>query len=105
MGIYDELKKSQEARLKAWQYLQEIRAFIVTEAREPIPPPPAKTFDAEGPLVAAGVRRSIWKRQRALADLLHAIRRFQRSQEGSEDYGPALHALNQAIEYVDRLID
>jgi hypothetical protein len=46
-----------------------------------LPPPARKTIDCEGRLVKDGVRKAIRDRQVALADLVHAIREYQRIAE------------------------
>jgi hypothetical protein len=43
-----------------------------------LPPPARKTIDLEGRLVKDGVRKAITDRKTAFADLVHAIRQYQK---------------------------
>lgn len=75
-----------------------------------LPPPAKKTIDLEGRIVKDGVRRVIMERQRALTDLVQAIREYRKLAEGTPltlqggDYAHAVLELNKAIERANRLL-
>jgi hypothetical protein len=64
----------------------------------------------KGRLVKDGVRNAIRDRQLALAELVHAIKEYQRLAESTpltlqgSDYAHAVHELNKAIDRAEGLI-
>jgi hypothetical protein len=73
------------------------------------PAPTEKTIDLEGRLVKDAVRKSLQDRQKAVTDLLDAIREYRNladqplTLQGSE-YAQAVQTLNKAVDRADRLL-
>jgi hypothetical protein len=74
-----------------------------------IPPPAKKTIDLEGRLIKEGVRKALNDRQRALTDLIHAIREYRKAGEQpltlrGSDYAHSVQELNKAIDRAQGLL-
>jgi hypothetical protein len=76
--MLDELDASRASRKRAWENLQELRWALKDVAGIELPPPARKTIDLEGRIVKDGVRKTVADRQKALADLVHAIQEYRR---------------------------
>ena len=86
---------------RAWEALQKLRATLSDLAGIAIPPPPRKTFDAEGKLLNDTLRRTIQDRNAALKNLCAAVRKFepylQHSDLRGSEYAHALQDLKRAL--------
>jgi hypothetical protein len=107
--LLDELEASRASRKRAWEILQEIR-WVLKDVTGMEPPPAAKkSIDAEGRIVKDGVRRALQARQKAVTDLVHAIREYRKlgdqplTLRGSE-YAHAVQELNKAIDRAEELL-
>jgi hypothetical protein len=74
-----------------------------------LPPPARKAIDLEGRLVKDAVCKSLQERQKAIGDLIKAIREYRKlcdqplTLRGSE-YAHAVLELNKAIDWADNLL-
>jgi len=107
--LLDELEASRASRKRAWEILQEIRWVLKDVAALELPPAVRKTFDLEGRVVKDAVRKALKDRQKALADLVHAVREYRKlvdeplTLRGSE-YANAVQNLNKAIDRAEGLL-
>ena len=107
--LLDELEASRASRKRAWEILQEIRWVLKDVAGVEAPAPGKKTIDLEGRVVKDAVRKTLQEQQKAITDLLNAIREYRKWAEqpltlrGSE-YAHAVQSLNKAIDLADRLL-
>jgi hypothetical protein len=76
--LLDELEASRASRKRAWELLQEIRWVLKDSTGVELPAAARKTIDLEGRLVKDGIRKALKDRQKALTDLVHAIREYRR---------------------------
>jgi exonuclease V gamma subunit len=108
-NLLDELEASRQSRKRAWEILQEIRWVLKDVAGIEFPPPARKTIDLEGRVVKEAVRNALQDRQKALTDLIHAIREYRKLADqpltlrGSE-YADAVQQLNKAIDRAEDLL-
>jgi hypothetical protein len=107
--LLDELEASRASRKRAWEILQEIRWVLKEVAGVEAPAPGKRTIDLEGRVVKDAVRKTLQERQKAITDLLNAIREYRTLADhpltlrGSE-YAQAVQTLNKAIDLADRLL-
>jgi exonuclease V gamma subunit len=107
--LLDELEASRASRKRAWEILQEIRWVLKDMTGIEAPRPARKTIDLEGRVVKEAVRNALQDRQRALTDLINAIREYRKAVEqpltlrGSE-YAHAVQELNKAIDRAEDLL-
>ena len=106
--MIEELESSRQSRLRAWDALQKIRATLSDLAGIAIPPPPRKTFDAEGKLLNDKLRRALQERNAALKNLYDAAKKFepylQHSDLRGSEYAHALQDLKKALGQADEVI-
>ncbi len=107
--LLDELEASRTSRKRAWELLQEIRWVLKEVTGVEARAPAKKMIDLEGRLVKDAVRKALQDQQKAITDLLDAIRKYRRLADepltlrGSE-YAHAVQELNKAIDRADRLL-
>jgi hypothetical protein len=107
--ILEELEASRVSRKRAWEILQEIRWVLKDTTGIELPPPARKAIDLEGRLVKDAVCKSLQERQKAIGDLIKAIREYRKlcdqplTLRGSE-YAHAVLELNKAIDWADNLL-
>ena len=109
IDFLDELEASRASRKRAWEILQEIRWVIKDVVGAELPAPARKTIDLEGRVVKDGVGKALKDHQKAIADLVHAIREYRKlvdeplTLRGSE-YAHAVQELNKAIDRAEGLL-
>lgn len=95
------------ARKKAWEILQRIRAILADLGNVAVPPPPKKTFEAEGEILERTLQKCLRNRNAALQSLTRSVRRFRDAtlkDECKRDYPQALQAMMKAIDEAEDLI-
>jgi hypothetical protein len=105
--MLDELEASRQSRKKAWEILQRIRAILADLGNVAVPPPPKKTFEAEGEILQRTLQKYLRNRNTALQSLTRAVRRFRDAtlkEECKADYPHALQAMMKAIDEAEDLI-
>ena len=107
--LLDELEASRASRKRAWEILQEIRWVLKDVAGVEAPAPGKRTIDLEGRVVKEAVRMTLQERQKAIADLLNAIREYRTLADQpltlrGSNYAQAVQTLNKAIDLADRLL-
>ena len=107
--LLDELEASRASRKRAWEILQEIRWVLKDVAGVEAPAPGKKTIDLEGRVVKDAVRKTLQEQQKAITDLLNAIREYRKWAEQpltlrDSEYAHAVQSLNKAIDLADRLL-
>lgn len=107
--LLDELEASRASRKRAWELLQEIRWVLKDVTGIEAAAPAKKTIDLEGRVVKDAVRKALEERQKAITDLLDAIREYRKRVDqpltlrGSE-YAQAVQTLNRTIDRADSLL-
>jgi hypothetical protein len=107
--LLDELEASRASRKRAWEILQEIRYVLRDTAGIEARQPARKTIDLEGRVVKEAVRNALQDRQKALTNLIQAIREHRKLSDqpltlrGSE-YAHAVQELNKAIDRAEDLL-
>ncbi len=107
--LLDELEASRASRKRAWEILQEIRYVLKDAAGIEAKHPPRKTIDLEGRVVKEALRSALQDRQKALSNLIQAIRAYRKLSDqpltlrGSE-YAHAVQELNKAIDRAEELL-
>jgi hypothetical protein len=92
--LLDELEASKQARRRAWDVLQELRAVLINLGNVTIEVPTRKTFEAEGAILKQALSDCLRDQKAALAQLTDAARNVDKSAFGSTaDFGPAHQAL------------
>jgi hypothetical protein len=87
--------------------LQRIRAILADLGSVAVPPPPRKTFEAEGEILQRILQKCLRDRNAALQSLTRAVRRFRDAtlkEECKTDYPQALQAMLKAIGEAEDLI-
>jgi hypothetical protein len=105
--LLDELESSKQSRLRAWNVLQRLRSVLSDLGDAAIPPPPQKTFDAEGEILEHALTKSFGIRNEAIKSLCSSVRRFRDAtikEECKTDYPHALQALWKALDRAEDLI-
>jgi len=107
--LLDELEASRASRKRSWEILQEIRWVLKDTAGIEAQRPARKSIDLEGRVVKDAVRKTLTDRQKALTQLLQAIREYRKFADqplalrGSE-CAHAVQELNQAIDRAEELL-
>ena len=97
--LLDELEASKQARRRAWDVLQELRAVLINLGNVTIEVPTRKTFEAEGAILKQALSDCLRDQKAALAQLTDAARNVDESAFGSTaDFGPAHQALLKALD-------
>jgi hypothetical protein len=104
--LFDELEASRQARRRAWEVLQRLRAILVKCGRVRIATPEKKMFETEGALLEKAITKCINDRAAVLKRLADAARRVDKAAFGDQgNFGPAhqalLKVLDEAAEYMD----
>jgi hypothetical protein len=91
---------------RAWELLQEIRWVLKDIAGVQPRAPGKRTIDLEGRVVKDAVRKTLQERQKALTDLVDAIREYRNLADQpltlrGSDYAHAVQELNKAIDHCD----
>lgn len=73
-SLLEEPEQSRAARVRAWNVLQQLRKILIEEANVRIAPTRNKRFEAEGELLAHGLRSAIADRNAAITRLAAAAR-------------------------------
>ena len=104
----EELESSRQSRLRAWEALQKFRATLSDLAGIAIPPPPRKTFEAEGKVLNDALRRTLQERNAALRNVHTAVKKFepylQHSDLRGSEYAHALQDLKKALGQANELL-
>jgi hypothetical protein len=92
--LFDELEASRQARRRAWEVLQRLRAILVECGRVRIAMPEKKSFETEGALLEKAITKCINDRAAVLKRLADAARRVDKAAFGDQgNFGPAQQAL------------
>ena len=103
--LLDELEASKQARRRAWDVLQELRAVLINLGNVTIEVPTRKTFEAEGAILKQALSDCLRDQKAALAQLTDAARNVDKSAFGSTaDFGPAHQALLKALDRAESLL-
>jgi hypothetical protein len=105
--LLNELEASKQSRLRAWNVLQRLRLVLTEAGHVAIPPPPQKTFDAEGEALEHALTKSFCLRNDAIKSLCSSVRRFRDATIKAEckpDYPQALQALWKALDRAEDLV-
>jgi hypothetical protein len=74
--LLDDLERSKQSRLRAWNVLQRLRSVLSDLGNTAIPPPAQKTFDAEGEVLEHALTKSFRIWNGAIKSLCSSVRRF-----------------------------
>jgi hypothetical protein len=104
--LLEQLETSRQARKRAWDALQRLRASLDELGLEPVPLPANRSFESEGAILEKSLRKCLRENRSALSNLVGAVRRFRAAMfkpENKRDYPQALQALLHALETAERL--
>jgi hypothetical protein len=103
--LLDELEASRQARRRAWDVLQDLRAVLTNLGNVTIEVPSRKTFEAEGAILKQALSGCLRDQRAALAQLADAARQVDKAAFGSTaDFGPAHQALLKALDRAEVLL-
>jgi uncharacterized protein YukE len=103
--LLDELEASRQARRRAWDVLQDLRAVLTNLGNVTIGVPSRKTFEAEGAILKQALSDCLRDQRAALAQLADAARQVDKAAFGSTaDFGPAHQALLKALDRAEVLL-
>ena len=89
-GLLDELETSRQARRRAWDVLQDLRAVLTNLGNVTIEVPSRKTFEVEGAILKQALSDCLRDQRAALAQIADAARQVDKAAFGSTaDFGPA----------------
>src|SRR5260221_14378938 len=103
--LLEELEASRQARRRAWEVLQALRAVLTSLGNVTIEVPSRKTFEAEGGILKQALRDCLRDKRAALAQLGDAGRQVDKAAFGSTaDLGPPHQALLKALDRAEVLL-
>jgi uncharacterized protein YukE len=102
--LLEELEASRQARRRAWDVLQDLRAVLTNLRNVTIEVPSRKTFEAEGAILKQPLSDCLRDQRAALAQLADAARQVDKAAFGSTtDFGPAHQAFLKALDRAEVL--
>jgi uncharacterized protein YukE len=103
--LLDELEASRQARRRAWDVLQDLRAALTKLGNVTIETPSRKAFEIEGAILKQALSDCLREQRAALAQLADAAKKVDRAAFGSTaDFGPAHQALLKALDRAEVLL-
>ena len=103
--LLDDLEASRQARRRAWDVLQDLRAVLTNLGNVTIEVPSRKTFEAEGAILKQALSDCLRNQRAALAQLADAARQVDKAAFGSTaDFGPAHQVLLKALDRAEVLL-
>jgi SOS response associated peptidase (SRAP) len=100
-----ELETSRQARRRAWDVLQDLRAVLTKLGNVTIEVPSRKTFEAEAAILKQALSDCLRDQRAALVQLADAARQVDKAAFGSTaDFGPAHQALLKALDRAEVLL-
>ncbi len=109
LPLIQELKKaleqSKQARLRAWEVLQQLRATMAELGLGDIAKSAHKSFEKEGQAIEKALRKAFSDRTAALRELADAARRVDHASFGDRNnFGPSHQALLKALDNAERFL-
>src|ERR1700741_2412502 len=103
--LLDELEASRQARRRAWDVLQDLRAVLTNLGNVRIEAPSGKTFESEGAILKQALSDCLRDQRAALTQLADAARQVDKAAFGlTADFGPAHPALLKALDRAEVLL-
>jgi hypothetical protein len=103
--LLDELDASRQARRRAWDVLQDLRAVLTDLGNVTIETPPRKAFEIEGAILKQALSDCLRNQRAVLAQLADAAPQVDKAAFGSTaDFGPAHQALLKALDRAEVLL-